>query len=89
MSQATATTIALNPQAADLLAQAQAALAALGLTITQAADLQQAADLVADAEYLETSEIAAVLDLSEAAFSDLLEARSEALQRAAAYLVQA
>lgn len=85
-------TIAMNTQAADLLAQAQAALAAIGLTIAQAADLQQAAYLVEDGVWgavaADTDELleCVAADLAE---DELREDRLEAIARAAAYLVQA
>jgi hypothetical protein len=85
MSQAA--TIALRPEAAALLEQARAALAALGLSIEQAADLQLAECLVDDAEYLDLDDlddlaaVATDLDLDE-----LRDEKSEAIARAVAHL---
>jgi antitoxin component of RelBE/YafQ-DinJ toxin-antitoxin module len=86
MSQA-AKAIALRPEAAALLEQARAALAALGLSVEQAADLQLAECLVDDAEYLDLDDlddlaaVATDLDLDE-----LRDEKSEAIARAVAQL---
>jgi antitoxin component of RelBE/YafQ-DinJ toxin-antitoxin module len=86
MSQA-AKAIALRPEAAALLEQARAALAALGLSVEQAADLQLAECLVDDAEYLDLDDlddlaaVATDLDLDE-----LRDEKSEAIARAVAHL---
>jgi hypothetical protein len=86
MSQATKA-IALRPESAALLEQARAALAALGLSIEQAADLQYAANLADDAEYLDIDDlddlatVATDLDIDE-----LRGDKSEAVERAVAHL---
>ena len=86
MSQA-AKAIALRPEAAALLEQARAALAAFGLSIEQAADLQLAECLVDDAEYLDLDDlddlaaVATDLDIDE-----LRDEKSEAIARAVAHL---
>jgi len=86
MSQA-AKAIALRPESAALLERARAALAALGLSVEQAADLQLAECLVDDAEYLDLDDlddlaaVATDLDVDE-----LRDEKSEAIARAVAHL---